>query len=151
MLLLVASFSLIVSCASNTQSENTTIGAVTGAVVGGVAGSAIGSGAGQVVAIGAGAIIGALIGGEIGQSMESSDNTKAYYAMEHNPPHKATHWKNKKTGKHYTFVPTSERMSLNGNTDCRHYHAIIYTNGKKQQVTGTACRQSNGTWQSVSA
>jgi len=148
--LLVASFGLVVSCSSaNTQNENTTIGAVTGAVVGGVAGSAIGAGTGQVVAIGAGAIVGALIGGAIGHSMDHSDHVEATYALEHTPKHKAHHWKNNKTGAHYTVIPTSERISLKGHSDCRNYRTIAWINGKKQQVTGTACRKSNGSWEAM--
>lgn len=148
--ILVASIGLVVSCSSaNTQNENTTIGAVTGAVVGGVAGSAIGAGTGQVVAIGAGAVVGALIGGYVGHSMDHSDNVQASNALENNAPMKPTHWKNKKSGAHYTMIPTSKRMTMNGNSDCRSYRTIAWIKGKKQQVTGTACRQSNGTWVTV--
>lgn len=151
--LLIASFGLVVSCATNTRNENTTIGAVSGAVAGGLAGSAIGAGTGQVVAIGVGAVAGAIIGGVIGHSMQSSDDQQAYYAMEHNPPNKARHWKNKKTKKHYTFTPTSQHVALKGNNDCRNFRAIMYNEGenKKQEVTGIACRQTNGTWQATTA
>jgi surface antigen len=151
--LLIASFGLVVSCASNTRSENTTIGAVSGAVAGGIAGSAIGAGTGQVVAIGVGAVAGAIIGGVIGHNMESSDDKQASYVMEHNAPNKPTHWKNKKTKKHYTLVPTSQHIAVKGNNDCRNFHAIMYNEGdsKKQEVTGIACRQANGSWQATTA
>jgi len=148
--LLITSFGLVVGCASNTQNQNTAIGAVTGAVVGGVAGSAIGAGTGQVVAIGVGAVAGALIGGAIGHNMESSDQQRATYVMEHNPPHKAMHWKNKKSGVHYTMVPTSKHYAYKGHPECVNYTATMYVHGKKEESKGIACRQANGSWQTMS-
>lgn len=150
--LIVASAALVVSCSSaNTQNENTTIGAVTGAVVGGVAGSAIGAGTGQVVAIGAGAIAGALIGGYVGHSMDHSDNMQSSYALEHMPPKKPHHWKNKKTGAHYSMTPTTKHMAMSGHKDCRKYTMVATIKGKKQSVNGTACKQADGSWQAMKA
>ncbi|MBX3709213.1 MAG: glycine zipper 2TM domain-containing protein [Gammaproteobacteria bacterium] len=148
--LLIASIGLVVSCSSaNTQSQNTTLGAVTGAVVGGVAGSAIGAGTGQIVAIGAGAIAGALIGGYVGQSMDHSDNVQTYYALEHTPKQKAYHWKNKKTGKQYTVIPSSKHVAMKGYSDCRKYTVVADIKGKKQRVHGVACRQADGSWKAI--
>lgn len=145
--LLVTSFSLVVGCATNTRNQNTAIGAVSGGVVGGLAGAAVGGGA----AVAVGTVAGAIVGGVIGNNMESSDNQRVYYVMEHNHSHKATHWKNKKTNKHYTVIPTSEHIAYKGNTHCRNYQVTMYSNGKKEETTGTMCRQANGTWQSITA
>lgn len=145
----VMCFSLV-GCSSNTQSENTGVGAVSGAVVGGLAGSLVGAGTGQAVAIGVGAVAGALLGGYVGHSMDSSDNTRVYNTMEHNPTNHATHWKNTTTGNTYTVAPTSQRMAVNGNPNCRRYYSTAVINGEKRKVSGIACRQANGTWQAVS-
>ena len=139
----------LVACSSNTQNENTTIGAVAGALIGGGAGSLIGQGTGRVVAVAAGAIAGGLVGGYIGHSMDSSDNAQFCECMNNNPPHKPHHWKNKKTGARYTVIPTSTQVSYNGNNNCRTYETTAWIDGKKQATQGTACRQNDGTWQTM--
>ncbi len=149
--LLLTSVSLVVACSSNTQRENTGVGAVTGAVVGGLAGSAIGAGTGQAVAIGAGIVAGALIGGYVGHSMDSVDTARVNSAMD-NPTNKTSTWKNHKTGATYSVEPTSKRMTVNGNPNCRKFHTMATMNGKRtQQVHGVACLQSDGTWKAVSS
>lgn len=143
---------VLVGCSStNTQRENTTIGAVTGAVAGGLAGSLIGGGTGRAVAIGVGAIAGAVLGGYIGHSMESTDNQAMNHALSHNPTHKSTTWNNTKTGTKYTVTPTSNKMAYNGNANCRQYETTATISGKSQTVTGIACLQSNGKWQTVNS
>lgn len=142
---------LVISCSSNTQDENTGVGVVAGAVLGGLTGSLIGQGAGQVAAIGVGAIAGGILGGYVGKSMDSSDKAQMNSAMNSTPKHKCKHWKNKKTGVSYNVTPTSDTMSFNGNSNCRGYTATSISNGKSQQTTGTACRQTDGTWQDTKA
>jgi len=123
----------LVSCSStNNQPVNTGMGAESG----------------QTVAMGSGAGVG-MVGGDIGQSMDSSDTIKSYAALEHNPKNKAKHWTNKKTGNMYTFRPTSKKMAYNGNPVCRNYVAKAKVDGKKYKSSGTACRQSDGTWQTL--
>lgn len=139
----------LVACSSNTQQQNTAVGAVTGAVVGGVAGSAIGAGTGQVVAIGVGAVAGALIGGAIGSSVDSSDNVRMYRTMDYNPTNRPTTWTNVKTHRTYTMVPTSGMMTIHGNPNCRKFRATIMVKGKPEAVYGVACRQSSGGWKAV--
>ena len=150
---LLISFSTLalVACSTNTQKENTTAGAVAGAVLGGIAGSAIGAGTGQVVAIGIGAIAGGLLGGAIGHNMESADTEKMNNTLNHNAVRKTSKWTNKKTGAHYTMTPMSEPMSYNGHEHCRKYHSTVTMNSKQQVITGVACKQENGTWQTMSS
>jgi surface antigen len=147
-LLMSISIFVLTACSTNTQKENTTIGAVSGAVVGGLAASAIGGGAGKVVAIGVGAIAGALLGGYIGHSMDSSDTSHMTTAMD-NPTNQATTWRNKKTGSEYTVRPTSDVMSYKGNNYCRRFYTSAIIEGKTQRVHGVACKQANGTWTTV--
>lgn len=149
MLVIATSFSLV-ACSSNTQRENTTVGAVSGAVIGGVAGSFIGAGTGQIVAAGVGAIVGALVGGEIGNNMDSTDASNTYKAMNKNKQNKQMTWKNTKTGAQYTVVPTSKIMAIGNHDYCRTYRATAQTQGQSQKViSGTACRLPNGTWQAI--
>lgn len=138
----------LIGCSSNTQEQNTVLGAVTGAVVGGGAGALIGQGTGKAVAIGVGIVGGALLGGYIGHEMDSSDNTKMNDAM-NNPTYKETTWQNEKTGNTYSMRPTSRVMAIQGNSNCRQYQGSAIIKGKKQEIEGTACRQSDGTWQSI--
>lgn len=141
----------LVACTSNTQKENTTAGAVAGAVLGGLAGSTIGAGTGQLVAIGAGAVAGGLLGAAIGNNMENADTQKMNNALEHNAVRKTSKWTNNKTGTKYTMTPMSHVMSYNGNSTCRRYYSTVTQDGKKQSMNGVACRMENGNWQAVSA
>lgn len=139
----------LVACSTNTQSENTGVGAVTGAVVGGLAGSLIGGGTGKVVAVGAGAILGAVVGGMIGHSAESSDHSQTYSALNDYNSNQPTTWTNKKTGVTYTVTPTSGRITVHGNPNCRRFVAQATENGHTKRTRGIACRQSNGAWVTV--
>lgn len=147
-LLITVSVLAITGCSTNTQQQNTGIGAVTGAVVGGLAGSAIGGGTGQVVAIAAGAIAGAFIGGYIGHNMDHSDHAAMSQAMD-KPTNKTTTWKNPNTGARYSITPTSKTMASHGYATCRQYRSSVVIDNKKQTVVGTACQQQDGTWKTV--
>lgn len=137
-----ASAGLVTGCSTNTQSQNTGMGAVGGAVVGGVASGLL---HGNPVAIGVSAIAGALIGGYIGHSMDSADRANASTAMA-NATNMPSHWTNPKTGITYHITPTSGLMTVNGNKYCRTYVATAVVKGKKHVNHGTACQQSNGSW-----
>lgn len=144
--LLVTSF--VAGCSTNTQKENTLVGAGTGAVAGGLLGSlAHGAGAGWVVA--GGAIVGAVIGGLIGHNMDSSDNHQVSTALNTYPANQPMKWENKKSKVKFRFTPTSPMMTYNGNPNCRKYDAVVYSNGKVIKSDGIACKQPNGKWASV--
>lgn len=146
---LFASSCLIISCSTNTQNQNTAVGAVGGAAVGGGV-AALAHASGGVIA--GAAVVGALVGGLIGHSADSADKSHMNSSMNHTPTNKASYWKNKKTGVTYKVVPTSNVMSYNGNNTCRTYTATTtMMDGKTEQVNGTACRQANGTWQAIKA
>lgn len=142
---------ILVACSSNTQKENTTVGAVAGAVLGGVAGSAIGQGTGQLVAIGVGAIAGGLLGGAIGHNAQSTDTASMNNTLDHNAVRKTSKWQNKSTGTKYTMTPMSPVMSYKGSSPCRKFRSTFTPpNGKQEVTTGIACRQQNGVWVTVS-
>lgn len=141
---------ILVACASNTQKENTTVGAVAGAVLGGIAGSTIGAGSGQLLAIGVGAVAGGLLGAAIGHNVESSDTDNMNNALDHNAVRKTSKWKNKNTGTKYTITPMSTAMTYKGKGPCRKFRSTMTLIDKPQQVTnGIACRQEDGNWVTV--
>jgi surface antigen len=119
-------------------------GTVAGAVVGGVVGSTIGGGTGRTVAIVAGTIAGAVIGGKIGSKMDEADKLKAAQALESTPTGQGASWKNPDTGAQYTMTPT-RTYEASGNP-CRDFTVNAMVDGKPEQVQGTACRQSDGSW-----
>lgn len=148
---MIAAATLVVSvtsCSTNTQNENTAIGAGTGAVAGGLLGS-LASGAGSGWVIAAGAVAGALIGGYIGHSMDSSDTSHMSTALDKNSINEPSNWTNDKTGVWYKIVPTSDIMAYKGNPNCRHYVAYGKKDGKTTKTSGIACRMNNGMWQQV--
>lgn len=148
-LLISISTLALVACTTNTQKENTTAGAVAGAVLGGLAGSTIGAGTGQLVAVGVGAIAGGLLGGAIGSNMENADSQKMNNTLDHNAVRKTSKWTNKTTGAKYTMTPMSRQMSYRGYDSCRKYHSTVMMDGKTQVVNGIACKNSDGAWQAV--
>lgn len=140
---LIASTGLIAGCSTNTQQENTAVGAVGGAVVGGLGAAAF---HGNPVAIGISALVGAVAGGYIGHNMDSSDTTTVYKTMDSNATNMPSQWTNPNTGVTYRITPTSGMMTVNGNPNCRHYRASAIINGQKHTGYGTMCRQSDGNW-----
>lgn len=149
-ILISASMLALAGCSSNTQNENTTVGAVGGAVVGGLAGSAFGAGTGKAVAVGVGAVAGALLGGWLGHSMDHTDNSSMCNTLDNNSVGQPSSWKNKKTGGRYTMKPTSNVMAYNGNNNCRKYEVTGVVGGKKETTSGIACKTSDGKWATVS-
>lgn len=136
----------LVGCSTNTQGQNTGIGAVTGAAIGGVGVGVLG---GNPVAIGAGIVGGAIIGGVVGHSMDSTDNTTTYTVINNNPTHKTTKWTNHKTGVVYTITPTSNLFTFNGNPNCREFYFTSTRHGRMHDYNGTACMMKDGKWYTV--
>lgn len=120
------------------------VGAVSGAVIGGVVGSTIGGGTGRTVAIIAGTVAGAVIGGKIGSKMDEADKMKAAQALESTPTGQHSTWTNPDTGTKYTMTPTNTYEA--SGTPCRDFTVDANVDGKPEKVSGTACRQSDGSW-----
>ncbi len=138
----------VVGCSSNTQSDNTALGAVGGAAVGGLG---VGLAGGNAVAIGAGIVGGALIGGLIGHNMESTDHSASYNSLQSNGTNQTSSWVNRHTGTSYTMTPTSGFYTVRGNPNCRNFHFTATTrNGNTDSSNGTACLMSDGRWHTVS-
>lgn len=140
-------FSLILGgCAGPVPQEQT--GMVLGGALGGALGAQVGGGHGRTAATIAGTIAGAAIGGAVGRSMDSTDRMKVSNTLENSRTGTASQWRNPDSGNRYAVTPT--RTYESHGTPCREYTVDGNIGGKKEKVTGTACRQADGSWRSVS-
>jgi surface antigen len=124
---------------------NQNVGAVTGGVVGGLLGNSIGGGSGKVVATIGGAIIGSMIGGGIGAQMDRADQARVRQCINNVPTGRVSSWTNPDTGNRYSVQPT--RTYYQDSQPCREFTTIAVIGGKRQKMYGTACRQTDGSWQ----
>lgn len=122
------------------------IGQILGGVTGGVIGTQIGDGTGRLIAVAAGTVIGMIAGGEIGRRMDRADALCVDQALEHASDNETIHWNND-AGQRYAVTPR-ETYQNNGNY-CREYVTETTINGQLERVSGTACRQGDGSWQIV--
>jgi surface antigen len=138
---------------SNSQGgvDNTNTGLVLGSITGGILGNQVGKGDGKVAATVAGAVVGGIVGSQIGKSLDDRDRRYAqeaeYDALERGPSGVSHEWRDPDTGNYGEVVPS--RPYKRGVADCRDYTHTIYIDGKPKQMRGTACRSTDGQWQSV--
>jgi len=123
---------------------NEQIGMGVGAALGGLLGAQVGGGSGQIAAAVAGALLGAYIGGNVGKTMDEVDRRKANQALENSPTGQTTSWSNPDSGNTYAVTPT--RTYSANNQPCRTYSTEAWIDGRKETVTGTACRDADGNW-----
>lgn len=149
----------LISTAAIAACENTTggmgnkqmLGGGTGAVLGGLAGSQIGGGSGRLWATGAGVLLGALVGSEVGASLDKADMAYAQSAQNRAyaaPVGETIRWNNPDSGNYGTVTPVRSGATSDGRV-CREYSQTIYVGGKQESGYGTACQQSDGSWQIV--
>lgn len=127
------------------------IGSASGAVIGGILGSKIGSGSGQLWATGAGALIGTLVGSEIGKSLDAADRSamaNANQRAQSAPIGESVSWNNPDSGNYGTVTPVRDGRSSAGRY-CREYEQTIYIDGRQETAVGTACQNSDGTWEVI--
>lgn len=139
----ISSLVLVAGC----ETRNEDAGAVVGGVLGGVLGSNVGKGSGRDAAMVAGAIAGALIGGRVGRSMDAADRRRAQQTLETTPTGRSVAWRNPDANTAYEMTPV--RTYETGSGPCRDYAMDAWIDGRKETVTGTACRQSDGTWRTM--
>ncbi|MBL4589400.1 MAG: glycine zipper 2TM domain-containing protein [Alphaproteobacteria bacterium] len=128
------------------------VGAATGAVIGGILGSNVGGGKGKYVAVGVGTLLGALAGSEIGKSLDRADQLYANRAMQQSyeaPIGETVSWANPESGNSGSYTPVNEGYGDDTNRYCREYKQEIEVDGRKEEAYGTACQNSDGTWQIV--
>ena len=150
--MVAAAVLLVAGCEPNTgakQVGGTLIGAGTGAFIG----SRIGGGSGRLAATAIGGLLGALVGSEVGKSLDRSDQLyaeRAYgQAFETYPTGQASGWRNPDSGNYGSVTPTRTYQRQDG-TYCREFQQTIVVGGRTEQGYGTACRQPDGSWRTVS-
>ena len=131
------------------RGNKSTAGTVIGAVLGGLTGNAIVRGRGKVPAILAGGVLGAIIGGSIGDSMDKADRIHTHQAIETARTGQNVTWTNPDTGSEYSVTPTRTYQRENGQY-CRDYKSWGWIDGYEEELHGTVCRASDGTWRKVS-
>jgi len=148
---LLALASMVSSCATMTQTYENNPKAVLGTVLGAAAGAGIAAAAGgspgAIVGAGVG---GALIGGLVGNRLDVRDKRMAAQAaqraFEQNQAGQPTAWQNPDSGNSGSITPTRTCQLANGQY-CREYRQTIVVGGQQEKASGTACRQSDGSWQ----
>jgi surface antigen len=157
-LVMVAALGLA-GCAQNGQDNawgmgnKQTIGALGGAVVGGTLGSKVGKGSGAAWMTGVGTLLGALAGSSVGKSLDQADRMYANQAMTqaYNAPLNHTiSWNNPQSGHSGSYTPVQEGREASTGNLCRKYKQSIFVDGQAQTAYGTACQQSDGSWEIVS-
>ena len=128
--------------------DRETIGAILGGAVGGAAGSQFGKGDGQVAAAVAGTILGVLVGKSIGRSMDQRDQHCTGQVLERAETNQTVTWQNPDTGARYSVTPTNTYES--NDRYCRDYQTRAVIGDRVETVTGTACREPDGSWRKVS-
>lgn len=141
---MVAAMALLSGCANRNWTGGDT-GAVLGGVVGGAVGHQIGSGSGQTIATVVGAIAGSVLGRRLGRNMSGRDRQLFGSTLATNSTGQTHHWSNSATNNDYWVTPTSSTYDA-GNRTCRKFRMRAQVNGQPDTVTGTACRQPDGSW-----
>lgn len=92
---------------------------------------------------------GVLIRYEIGRSMYPADHTHAAVVLEKSRTGDEVEWTNPDTGNRYSMTPTRTFRNAAGE-DCRDYQVWGWIGGYEEKLTGTACRNNDGAWRTVS-
>ena len=125
-------------------------GAILGGAIGGATGAAIGATASHHnswEAATGGAILGLLLGSAIGHAVDAGDQYCTTQAVIAAPVGRPVYWSNMAYGRQYQVVPLRQYQAWG--TTCRDYQASALVNGRWQQIRGTTCVQSDGSWQPV--
>jgi len=141
----------LVACQGSGPKE--TVGTLGGAAVGGLIGSQIGSGAGRGVAIAAGVLIGGLIGNQIGRKLDDRDRAYAAQAAQRSfegPVGSTSSWRNPNSGNGGRVRPTTGTYPGPNGRPCRDFnHEITLANGQRDIIRGTACKNPDGSWETL--
>lgn len=128
------------------------VGTLAGAGLGAWAGSNIGKGSGNIVGIAAGTLLGAALGNQVGASLDRADmahyNQTSQRALETGQSGQSFPWTNPQSGNSGVVTPSNYYQNNSGQY-CREYSQKVTVGGRTQEAYGTACRQSDGTWQIV--
>ena len=143
---------LLAACTgtTTTSAPNQTVGTVVGAVAGGIVGNQVGSGSGRAVATAVGIVAGGLIGNQIGASLDEQNRIRAqqaeYRALQTG---QTTYWRDPAGKPYYGEVVPGRTYQAPTGSVCKEYTHTVYIEGRAEVLTGSACRQPDGTWQPV--
>ncbi len=140
---MLATAAMISGCAGSGWDRGDT-GTVPAGALGGAAGSQIGSGSGTTIATVIGTLGGAVLGRKLGENMMQDDRQEFGSALETNSTGNTSSWVNPDTDSQYAVTPTNT-YTANG-SPCREFRMQASVDGTDDTITGTACRQPNGTW-----
>jgi uncharacterized protein YcfJ len=123
------------AAAARCDGNKTTIGTVAGAAGGGLVGSQFGSGTGKTAMTIAGVLGGGVLGNQVGQRLDSEDCAQQQRATARRQR------------------PEDQRAVAfhdpNSGRTCRETQSTAFIHGERQVVTGTQCREPDGTWKFV--
>lgn len=147
---LAATTVLVGACAQYQDHPAQTGGTLLGAAAGGLLGSQFGGGRGALVGTGLGVLLGAWLGNNIGKSMDETDRIRAQQAhVQALDTGQRIAWDNPKNGDHGSVTPLRSGTNTETGRVCREFQTTVVVGGKQQQAYGTACQQSDGSWQIV--
>lgn len=138
---------LIAACSSDKGA-----GSLLGAFTAGAAGAQKAKGPDRATAKASGSVVGGIGGNEIGQEMSTRERGVAanaeYRALEYGRSGAPVAWDYPAMSHRGSIVPG--RPFKKGEQYCRTYTHTISRGGSPEAVKGIACRETNGTWRTVS-
>ena len=153
--ILVLSIALVLAaCASDpgtrTQQKETA-SVVAGAVIGGLVGNQFGGGTGRALMTAAGAVAGGFIGDHLFKKHAKSEYEKdaAQRALNNAASGQKVTWTDSRTNESGYFVALNTKQMSDGRV-CRDFRRGLSVGGTEvDETSGTACKKSNGQWDSV--
>ena len=117
---------------------------------GGMAGTAGAGGAAATAP--SGALLGGLVGGPAGHALDDADlanmSQETSHALEITPTNQTSSWVNPESKSQASVTPTRTYQRPDG-TYCREFSQSVTIKGQEQKASGTASRQSAGTWKAM--
>ncbi|PSJ53702.1 hypothetical protein [Kumtagia ephedrae] len=97
-------------------------------------------------------MVGGLITGSLGSGLGSGDRQKAlaaeYHALEYTQSGQTVSWTGGRAGRSGDVVPAQPYRV--GSQDCRQYTHKVVIDGATRTARGTACRNADGSWATLS-
>jgi surface antigen len=119
-----------------------------GSVIGGFVGTPASAGGAQIAENLILAMGGGLLVGEAGEELSQKEKTRAleaeYRALEYTPVGQTVTWGDKPSGR-YGEVVAAQAYRV-GSQDCRQYSHTVHAGGQPRVARGTACRNADGSW-----
>ena len=139
---------LVAACTSSKPIGPMTAGAVTGSVPH----ATISNTATNPIPVGSRSVIGGIGGSKLGFELGAEDRLAAanaeYRALEYGQSGAPVEWQDRSTSRHGSIVP--DKPYKQGSRYCRAYIHTVYVAGGPETAKGTACRDADGTWRSLS-